>query len=104
PQLPASARHLPSVPTRRSSDLDPEPQRRLGRLIEKNAEAFVVAGDGADQGQLRRRDLLLPWRRRRPDRRLFGDRGWRRPPRWREDRKSTRLNSSHQIISYAVFC
>src|SRR5258708_26415653 len=24
------------------------------------------------------------------------------PPR--EDRKSTRLNSSHQIISYAVFC
>src|SRR5258708_31366878 len=22
----------------------------------------------------------------------------------REDRKSTRLNSSHQIISYAVFC
>src|SRR3990170_639431 len=39
-----------------------------------------------------------------------------RPPRWRRtttsarspccsrDRKSTRLNSSHQIISYAVFC
>src|SRR5438552_6510551 len=23
---------------------------------------------------------------------------------WAEDRKSTRLNSSHQIISYAVFC
>src|SRR5258708_30792556 len=23
---------------------------------------------------------------------------------WRLDRKSTRLNSSHQIISYAVFC
>src|SRR5258708_26745344 len=23
---------------------------------------------------------------------------------WRRDRKSTRLNSSHQIISYAVFC
>src|SRR5258708_30261230 len=29
------------------------------------------------------------------------------PPAWlglRPDRKSTRLNSSHQIISYAVFC
>src|SRR5438552_12957641 len=28
------------------------------------------------------------------------------PSRWArlEDRKSTRLNSSHQIISYAVFC
>src|SRR3990170_2780548 len=30
------------------------------------------------------------------------DAGRRHPPR--EDRKSTRLNSSHQIISYAVFC
>src|SRR5258708_17843739 len=28
----------------------------------------------------------------------------RRPRPIREDRKSTRLNSSHQIISYAVFC
>src|SRR5258708_9107713 len=26
------------------------------------------------------------------------------PVEGREDRKSTRLNSSHQIISYAVFC
>src|SRR5258708_24096406 len=32
--------------------------------------------------------------------------GGRRVYRWPvgEDRKSTRLNSSHQIISYAVFC
>src|SRR5215216_7607881 len=30
--------------------------------------------------------------------------GGRRPPRRARDRKSTRLNSSHQIISYAVFC
>src|SRR5258708_28842574 len=28
----------------------------------------------------------------------------RRPGDYRRDRKSTRLNSSHQIISYAVFC
>src|SRR5258707_11986503 len=27
-----------------------------------------------------------------------------RPPRKRRDRKSTRLNSSHANISYAVFC
>src|SRR5207244_12730421 len=32
-----------------------------------------------------------------------GDLGLRRGVR-RGDRKSTRLNSSHQIISYAVFC
>src|SRR5207244_11311732 len=31
-----------------------------------------------------------------------GDRVWRLP--MYADRKSTRLNSSHQIISYAVFC
>src|SRR5437588_4363281 len=34
-------------------------------------------------------------RRRRPAHRRRGDRG---------DRKSTRLNSSHTVISYAVFC
>src|SRR5439155_21819452 len=27
-----------------------------------------------------------------------------RPARWARDRKSTRLNSSHVAISYAVFC
>src|SRR3712207_7931792 len=27
-----------------------------------------------------------------------------RPEAWRQDRKSTRLNSSHANISYAVFC
>src|SRR5437870_9577680 len=27
-----------------------------------------------------------------------------RPPAWLRDRKSTRLNSSHVAISYAVFC
>src|SRR6185436_20636161 len=43
------------------------------------------------------RSLRHPWHHRRS-----------LPPgcvrRAREDRKSTRLNSSHQIISYAVFC
>src|SRR5438552_11351160 len=37
----------------------------------------------------------------------FNDRRGKRPVearRHRRDRKSTRLNSSHQIISYAVFC
>src|SRR5207244_6628612 len=32
------------------------------------------------------------------------DCGGQRRPRPPRDRKSTRLNSSHQIISYAVFC
>src|SRR5689334_24407540 len=50
--------------------------------------------DGADIGRI----VLL----------LFAVRGGRggviRNRRWRGDRKSTRLNSSHSSISYAVFC
>src|SRR5437588_12917329 len=30
--------------------------------------------------------------------------GWHHDRRLRSDRKSTRLNSSHTVISYAVFC
>src|SRR5438034_4893297 len=69
---------LPSFPTRRSSDLY---QKLRGR-----------------QGQ--RRDVsldeVLP---------LFDERGRHVGPTadW-SDRKSTRLNSSHTVISYAVFC
>src|ERR1035437_10723545 len=37
-------------------------------------------------------------------RRLLLVRRSRRRNRWRSDRKSTRLNSSHDEISYAVFC
>src|SRR5207244_13324877 len=59
--------------------------------------------------KLRRSDVLLELRHcRRAD-----DRRAEKPPALyvaqcqlhrRQDRKSTRLNSSHQIISYAVFC
>src|SRR5207244_11449962 len=41
---------------------------------------------------------------RHPDEGRHGLRGPRDVHRGLEDRKSTRLNSSHQIISYAVFC
>src|SRR5258708_8519443 len=60
------------------------------------------------------RSTLFPYTtlfRSRHHRRLRQDRPWRGltrdqrlRPRGRRDRKSTRLNSSHQIISYAVFC
>src|SRR5258708_11343909 len=56
-------------------------------------------------------DLRRPRRGQVPGGRAPGRRGAHRRgrgadrPRLRaEDRKSTRLNSSHQIISYAVFC
>src|SRR3712207_8111564 len=52
----------------------------------------------------RARPRKLQRRHRPPTARLR----WFRPssltPAWRRDRKSTRLNSSHANISYAVFC
>src|SRR5690349_23948299 len=66
-------------PTRRSSDLD-------GLPVGRGRGAVLEGGRGraAAAGRLRRH------RRRRPGR--------------AQDRKSTRLNSSHVEISYAVFC
>src|SRR6516162_11426381 len=46
-------------------------------------------------------DALPIFRRRPTGRRPRSSALWRGPP---EDRKSTRLNSSHLVISYAVFC
>src|SRR3712207_7215706 len=53
-----------------------------------------------------RREVGVPGLRRRPPRgRAPGLRGPRAAPRQgAADRKSTRLNSSHANISYAVFC
>src|SRR5438067_3625143 len=51
--------------------------------------------------------ISVAWRESsRPSRRALRERPWRllRTFRWRTDRKSTRLNSSHVSISYAVFC
>src|SRR5207244_10660970 len=98
-QSPAHPRDLPSFPTRRSSDLKagvtplniPSFQlvladssnyphtgtfRTLNRAVDPQTGTILV-------------QALFP----NPERLL-------RPG----DRKSTRLNSSHQIISYAVFC
>src|SRR2546430_9934067 len=49
---------------------------------------------------------LGTWRRRRVVRHIQGmeSRSWKRKSRYKRDRKSTRLNSSHSQISYAVFC
>src|SRR5207244_12736986 len=72
-----------SFPTRRSSDLS-----------ERGLVTLAVGARARDRGDLARAlDLhaaALPAERARLD--------------VAQDRKSTRLNSSHQIISYAVFC
>src|SRR5207248_9292233 len=82
--------HLPSFPTRRSSDLS-----LLSDLVREallGPEVVLRLDDG-----LERPVEVVPGRFLRGLHLL--DRGVRR-----RDRKSTRLNSSHRTISYAVFC
>src|SRR5690349_24066165 len=90
---PAAVSHSPSFPTRRSSDLinvvdldhyllkpwDP-PEQNLYPVLDEQLRAWAVS------------DRQPPQRVR-----VVGH-------RWSPDRKSTRLNSSHVEISYAVFC
>src|SRR5256885_12690911 len=57
------------------------------------AEIRVVPVDGVDHGGVALTDALDA----RGDRIIGGRQA-------RQDRKSTRLNSSHLVISYAVFC
>src|SRR2546426_8773682 len=64
----------------------PREQRRHD-LHRRPAEGHARRGLGAEP-------------RREPDGRVQDDQGGSR----RGDRKSTRLNSSHLVISYAVFC
>src|SRR3712207_8809599 len=66
-----------------------------------NSGVGIVVGD-ADQVRLAPLALLHEPRRRPPHRVSEGDGA--QPDRFRRDRKSTRLNSSHANISYAVFC
>src|SRR5690606_40323896 len=81
-------RDLHSFPTRRSSDL---PQRG-------------AAGAGAQVDERATRRLALPHRAVR-DRQLIGaELAVAHDAMGEGDRKSTRLNSSHVKISYAVFC
>src|SRR5207248_6077533 len=89
---------LHSFPTRRSSDL--EGQRGLSRAARRLVPSDRVL-------LLNRRSFV--GRRGLPAARHLGDTwGWWRMAGTRgtarTDRKSTRLNSSHRTISYAVFC
>src|SRR5688500_19346525 len=89
----------PSCPTRRSSDLwektveEIEEHENLRELKKQ-----VIATGGLHVLGTERHEAI------RIDRQLAGRAGWPRGVRCRGDRKSTRLNSSHLVISYAVFC
>src|SRR5437870_9820699 len=86
-------RDLHSFPTRRSSDL---------AAADRNDSRFVCT----NQPAMRRAAPVLANRSLRASGahpRVASRELWRAIPRF-PDRKSTRLNSSHVAISYAVFC
>src|SRR5690606_41891785 len=89
---------FPRCPTRRSSDLGRGALHTEIRILRRvRADPAGALGDGPLRLQGRvLPDGRLPFestaKRAHPDRRR------------RTDRKSTRLNSSHVKISYAVFC
>src|SRR5207249_10419997 len=90
----SSAAHpdLPSFPTRRSSDLSHGA---------RGGEGGREPRGGHPRGARR----VLPGRDGQAHRRVPSRRGRAAHPGGpRRDRKSTRLNSSHVSISYAVFC
>src|SRR5438552_19078987 len=61
------------------------------------AQVFEALTDAAQLGSWWAEDV-------RVDAQMSGVYEGTLPSRWQGVRKSTRLNSSHQIISYAVFC
>src|SRR5690606_40279734 len=83
---------LRAFPTRRSSDLNFEYNVRHARRA-SDLQGPALPGSRPSDAHRRPR---APSRRRADGRRAAGA-----TP---EDRKSTRLNSSHVKISYAVFC
>src|SRR5207244_11447054 len=89
--------HLHSFPTRRSSDL-PRRIRCAGHFF----ASFSQRGTRAPGGQAAARCGTASSSRRVAQ--LTRGCAEERFSIREADRKSTRLNSSHQIISYAVFC
>src|SRR5690606_41616194 len=94
---PAPARDLRALPTRRSSDLA-EPAEDgsgpAGWQIKGNAGSMLFHNTDSPSYEAVRAEV---WFESEEAAKAAGFAHW-------EDRKSTRLNSSHVKISYAVFC
>src|SRR5690606_41696063 len=91
---------LPSFPTRRSSDLGLQEIDACFDMVTVNGARTLQIDDyGLEVGKTA--NIVV---HNAPD--AFSAIRFRQPPRVvvSQDRKSTRLNSSHVKISYAVFC
>src|SRR5207244_12203711 len=96
--------HLDAFPTRRSSDLA---SGSLERARAVAAEFDVSHAFGSGEALARAPDVDLVIVSSTPDahvRHAVAALEAGKHVLCEKDRKSTRLNSSHQIISYAVFC
>src|SRR5699024_11926728 len=92
-----SLRDLYSFPTRRSSDLGEILLKDLSFSLPKGAKLAVIGANGSGKSTLMRGLLgVIPT--------AFSAYGILGENFSELDRKSTRLNSSHVSISYAVFC
>src|SRR5690606_41187910 len=102
--LPCATRYSPSFPTRPSSDLTGRIQLGASETQDVGPAEIPIVGDKADPGAPTYA-TFSPLLRYEPI-----PTGWTviqvvdRAGRVTRDRKSTRLNSSHVKISYAVFC
>src|SRR5207302_8694586 len=90
-----SAADLRCFPTRRSSDLPLSAAVWLRPVPILKAIRYSSRRHSRRQTETSRRFLCRNANKAEIDRAAF---------RWDQDRKSTRLNSSHVKISYAVFC
>src|SRR5207244_12114094 len=97
-------RHLPSFPTRRSSDLAPVYMGTPGLASPMEAERHTQIGRTKTGLLLLLIGTLIRWIPYFLAGLLGGLLLLIGAILVILDRKSTRLNSSHQIISYAVFC
>src|SRR5690606_41652603 len=104
PHLTAHPHALPPTPTRRSSDLRAENGVTAAILGVGFNVAIRPADLPADEPDLRQRVTSLAMLGLDVDRLLVLGELTSALDRVLEDRKSTRLNSSHVKISYAVLC
>src|SRR5207302_9036564 len=100
PQRPAPPLH--SFPTRRSSDLDASLRRLQTDYVDVYYVHFPDPSTPIEETMRALDDMVRSGRARYIACSNFS--GWQLAQAQLIDRKSTRLNSSHVKISYAVFC
>src|SRR5206468_12694475 len=96
-------RHLHSFPTRRSSDLSEADGEAIGEWV-FGCDVCQEVCPWNRKAARAREPALAPGSPFPPLEALLDLDGDAFRARFRGDRKSTRLNSSHDQISYAVFC